>query len=70
MSSNKLAIIDTYYKSFIKEIAVGQFPTEIVIANEINQAFVVNKDSSSISVIDLNDMKIINEIKTMVILEI
>lgn len=56
LSSNKVFIIDTYNNSLVKDIESGKMPSEILIPDGSNKAYVSNKLSPGISVINISDM--------------
>jgi YVTN family beta-propeller protein len=62
MSSDKISIIDTYNTTYVRDVAVGTFPTSISIVPNINIAYVANRDSSTISVLNLRTMEVIRNI--------
>lgn len=58
-----LDIISVADSRFIKQISLGTFPDEIVIDNSSNKAYVTSPKASTIFVIDLNTMSIIQKIR-------
>lgn len=60
MSSNKISVIDAIKNEYISDINVGQLPVSVVVSYD--KAYVANKFSSSVSVIDTKNMKILEEI--------
>ncbi|MFA6988505.1 MAG: YncE family protein [Candidatus Gastranaerophilaceae bacterium] len=62
IATDKIYIIDAVNGKFIKEIKVGKIPVSIVIADRLAKAFVANKGDSTISVIDLKKMEVVNTV--------
>ncbi len=58
-----LDIISVADSRFIKQIGLGTFPDEIVIDNAANKAYVTSPKASTIFVIDLNTMSMIQKIR-------
>ncbi len=63
LGADKISVIDLVRHSFVKNIKVGEKPSDIVMSEESNKAYVINKGSADISIIDLKNMQLENNIK-------
>ncbi len=61
-STDKLYVVNTFNNEISKEIQVGKMPISIVIVDYLRKAFIANRLSSTISIIDLVDMRKVREV--------
>ncbi len=63
LGADKISVIDLVRHTFVKNIKVGEKPSDMAISKENNKAYVINKGSADISIIDLKNMQLENSIK-------
>lgn len=64
LGTSKLSVIDLNTNCVVKEIESGNLPTSIAVDKIKNIAYVANQNSSTISLINLDDMDVAERIET------